>query len=239
MNSKKIMLVTGSSRGIGNAVARLGIEYNFEVILHGKSESIELIKLSKELGCKYISCDITNEKQVLSCLNKFDKIDVLINCAGINISKPFEDLTTEDWTNTFNTNVLGTVNFSKSIIPKMKKYKYGKIVNVASIKGYQSTVGRVAYASSKAAVINLTAGMAKELAPEILVNAISPGFTQTDMTNKTWSERIEKQVDSILLKRMAKPEEIAETILFLASDKSSYITGQTIIVDGGFYIKND
>jgi len=114
-----------------------------------------------------------------------------------------------------------------------------KITNISSIKGFYSSVGRVAYSSSKAAVINLTTGLAKELAPEILVNAVAPGFTSTEMTEDTWSERIKKQVDNILLKRMASPMEIAEVVLFLSGDKNKYITGQTINVDGGFSIKND
>ena len=94
-------------------------------------------------------------------------------------------------------------------------------------------------ASSKAAVINLTTGLAKELAPRILVNAVAPGFTNTEMTKNTWSDRIKKQVNNILLKRMADPKEIAEVVLFLSSDMNQYITGQTINVDGGFSIKND
>ena len=122
----------------------------------------------------------------------------------------------------------------------MKSSKHiGRIVNIASIKGLYSSVGRVAYASSKAAVINLTTGLAKELAPKILVNAVAPGFTSTEMTENTWSDRIKKQVDNILLKRMADPKEIAEVVLFLSGDKNKYITGQTINVDGGFSIKND
>ena len=125
-------------------------------------------------------------------------------------------------------------------MPIMKRSKYvGKVKNIASIKGLYSSVGRVAYASSKAAVINLTTGLAKELAPKILVNAVAPGFTSTEMTENTWSDRIKEQVGNILLQRMADPSEIAEVVLFLSSEASEYITGQTINVDGGFSIKND
>ena len=167
-------------------------------------------------------------------------IDVLINSAGVNISKPFEELTDEEWKAVYNTNVFGLVNVTRQVIPLIQNSKYiGKIINIASIKGLYSSVGRLAYASSKAAVINLTTGLAKELAPNILVNAVAPGFTNTEMTENTWSERIKKQVDSILLKRMAHPEEIAEVVMFLSSEKSKYITGQTINIDGGFSIKDD
>jgi len=167
-------------------------------------------------------------------------IDVLINSAGVNISKSFEDLTDEDWKAIYEINVFGLANVTRHVVPIMKRSKYvGKIVNIASIKGLYSSVGRVAYASSKAAVINLTTGLAKELAPNIIVNAVAPGFTNTEMTENTWSDRIKKQVDRILLKRMANPEEIAEVVMFLSSEKSKYITGQTINVDGGFSIKDD
>ncbi|MCD4771257.1 SDR family oxidoreductase [archaeon] len=234
--SGKIILITGSARGIGAATAKVAKKYGAEVILHGKSESENLKKLAVELNSKYIFCDITNELQVRKSVEKFQKIDVLINSAGINISKSFEDLTNEDWLNVFKANVLGTVNFSNAVIPKMRDAKFGKIVNISSAKGYLSASGRAAYSSSKAAVINLTASMAKELSPEIIVNGIAPGFTNTEMTAGTWSPRVREHIDKTLLKRMAKPEEIAEAILFLASDRSNYIAGQTILVDGGFTI---
>ena len=107
------------------------------------------------------------------------------------------------------------------------------------MKGTYSAVGHVAYASSKAALINLTTGLAKELSPNIIVNSVSPGFVNTDMTKKTYSNRIQKQIKSILLRRIAKSDEIANVVLFLCSDKCTYITGQNIIVDGGFGIKNE
>lgn len=230
----KTILITGSSRGIGAATARLAKSYGAEVILHGKSESENLKKLASELDFEYIFCDLTDLGKVKSEVDKLGKIDILVNSAGINISKPFQELTSEDWLETFKANVLGTVNFSKAVIPKMNEAKYGKIINISSVKGYQNAAGRAAYSSSKATIINLTASMAKELSPYILVNSVAPGFTQTEMTQATWSERVKKHVGQSLLKRMAKPEEIAEVILFLASDRSSYITGQTILVDGGF-----
>jgi 3-oxoacyl-[acyl-carrier protein] reductase len=140
----------------------------------------------------------------------------------------------------YDVNIFGLVNVIRYTIPIMKRSQsIGKIINIASIKGLYASVGRVAYASSKAAVINLTTGLAKELAPRILVNAVAPGFTNTEMTKNTWSDRIKKQVNNILLKRMADPKEIAEVVLFLSSDMNQYITGQTINVDGGFSIKND
>lgn len=236
----KNILITGSSRGIGAAIARLAKEKGYDVLLHGKTSSSCLINLARELDSKYIVFDVSKENEVRKALSKIDCIDILINSAGVNISKSFYNLTNNDWKAIYDINVFGLVNVTRHVVPIMKRSQYvGKIVNIASIKGLYSSVGRVAYASSKAAVINLTTGLAKELAPKILVNAVAPGFTNTEMTDNTWNDRIKKQVDNILLQRMANPKEIAEVVLFLSSEASEYITGQTINVDGGFSIKND
>ena len=236
----KKMLITGSSRGIGASLARLAHKEGFDIILHGRTISDELILLSKEIKSKYIFFDVNNVDEINKAFKEISKIDILVNAAGINISKPFHDLTMDDWKKIYDVNVFGIVNVIRSIIPLMQKNNsLGKIINIASIKGTYSAVGRVAYASSKAAVINLTTGLAKELAPNIIVNCVSPGFTNTEMTNNTWSKRIKKQVESILLGRMGTPNEIAEVILFLCSDRCSYITGQNINVDGGFGIKHE
>ena len=238
MLENKTILITGSSRGIGAATARLAKKYGWSVILHGKTQSQQLKELAKEINSPHMFCDVTDEGQVKNAVSKvfedIGKIDVLVNSAGLNISRPFMELSGEEWLNIFKVNVLGTVNFSKAVIPGMQKNRSGKIINLASVKGYPSSSGRAAYASSKAAIITLTASMAKEFAPHILINAVAPGFTDTEMTKATWSERVQKQIDETLLGRMAKPEEIAEVILFLASDKANFITGQTILVDGGY-----
>ena len=234
------MLITGSSRGIGAAIARLAKVKGYEVLLHGRTQSDQLMELAKELDSKYVIFDISNENEVKKALSDITQINFLVNSAGLNISKAFDDLKDSDWRSVYDVNIFGLVNVIRYTIPIMKRSQsIGKIINLASIKGLYASVGRVAYASSKAAVINLTTGLAKELAPRILVNAVAPGFTNTEMTKNTWSDRIKKQVSNILLKRMADPKEIAEVVLFLSSDMNQYITGQTINVDGGFSIKND
>ena len=232
----KTILVTGSSRGIGEVTARLAKEYGAKVILHGKTESDRLKYLSKELKSPYIFCDSSNRNYVTEEINKVGSIDVLVNNAGINPSKKFMDLEEKDWQDIFGVNLFGVVNFSRAVIPRMLSRGYGKIINVSSVKGYNYVVGKPAYASSKAAVMRLTSSMAEEFAPNILVNAVAPGFTNTEMTEKTIIPKIRNQIDNIPLKRMAESRDIAEVILFLASDKSDYITGQTIAVDGGFSI---
>ena len=234
------MLITGSSRGIGAAIARLAKEKGYEVLLHGRTHSHKLMELAKELDSKYLVFDISKENEVMQALSKITQINFLVNSAGLNISKTFDDLNDTDWKDVYDVNIFGLVNVTRHVVPIMKRSQsIGKIINIASIKGLYASVGRVAYASSKAAVINLTTGLAKELAPGILVNAVAPGFTNTEMTDNTWSDRIKKQVSNILLKRMADPKEIAEVVLFLSSGVNKYITGQTINVDGGFSIKND
>lgn len=237
---KKKILITGSSRGIGAAIARLAKERGYDVILHGGSRSSHLVSLAKELDSKFIIFDVSKDDEVERAISGINNIDVLVNSAGVNISKAFDNLTDSDWKAIYDVNLFGLVNVTRHVVPIMKRSETtGKIVNIASIKGLYASVGRVAYASSKAAVINLTTGLAKELAPEILVNAVAPGFTNTEMTDATWSDRIKKQVNNILLKRMADPKEIAEIVLFLSGSENEYITGQTINIDGGFSIKND
>ncbi len=235
----KTILITGSSQGIGAATARLARQYGATIILHGREESEELQSLTKELGADFIVCDIADEhhvqKAVAGLTQKGIAIDILVNNAGITNAKSFKDTTEQDWLEIFKVNVLGTVHFCNAIIPQMQKAKYGRIVNIASIRGYGITSGRAAYSVSKAGIINLTATLAKEYAPTIAVNAVAPGFTETAMA-QTWTDKVWEQVKQSLLGRVAQPHEIAEAILFLASDRASFITGQTILVDGGYSI---
>ena len=232
------VFITGSSRGIGAATARLARSFGWDVVLHGKANSSHLIDLSDELGCGYVTFDAADEQEVDTVVSSLKGINALVNCAGINISRPFEELSVEDWEKLYRANVVGVANVIRAFLDgKSARNDIDRIVNIGSVKGTHSGVGRVAYASTKAAVINLSAGLAKELSPGILVNCVSPGFVDTSMTEETMSSRIKAQIDSTLLKRMALPLEIAEVICFLISSKCSYITGQNIIVDGGFTIK--
>jgi 3-oxoacyl-[acyl-carrier protein] reductase len=233
MLKDKVILITGSSRGIGAATAKLAVAYGARVVLHGRTETPTLKQLASELNSPYIFCDVGNENDVNRVMDGIGSIDVLVNSAGVNLSQPFMDQSTQSWETTYNVNVLGSVNFSKAVLLQMRERGRGKIINVASIRGYSATTGSPAYAASKAAIIALTASMAREFAPNILVNAVAPGYTNTDMTEESLSDRIRDKISKIPLSRMARPEEIAEVILFLASDKASYITGQTIKVSGG------
>jgi NAD(P)-dependent dehydrogenase (short-subunit alcohol dehydrogenase family) len=238
----KVVLITGSARGIGAATARLAHERGAKVILHGQTESEQLKKLSKELGgVLAIACDVADkaavEKSVKLVLEKVGRIDVLVNSAGFVTPMSFLEADDANWTDQFNVNVLGTVHFGQAVIPQMQRNQYGRIVNVASIRGHQVAASNrsIAYSVTKAAIVNLTSSMAKEFAPVIAVNAVSPGFINTDIS-KGWNEAVWRKVDSALTGRIGEPSEIAEAILFLASDGASFITGQTLVVDGGFTI---
>ncbi len=237
MLKNKTTLITGSSRGIGAATARLARGYGAHVVLHGRTESDHLKRLGQEIEAPYFVCDVTDKEAVhevaKSVHNIAGKIDVLINCAGITNRAKFLETSDELWLDLFKVNVLGTTHFCEAVIPYMQEVGYGRIVNIASIRAYGITSGRPAYSVTKAGIMNLTATLAKEFAPHIAVNAVSPGFTETDMS-KTWDEEVWKQVNSALLGRVGQPNEIAEAILFLASDKASFITGQTFLVDGGY-----
>ncbi len=189
----KIILITGSSSGIGAATARLAREYGAEPVLHGRTESEELKNLAKELNCQYVFCDAGDKNEVNRIINelleKVKKIDVLINCAGIAPRAKLLESTDELWEDIFRVNVLGTVHFCQSVIPGMQKNNYGKIVNIASIRGFENASGKPAYSASKAAIVNLTSSMAKEFAPDISINAVAPGFTETPIA-KNWDDEV-------------------------------------------------
>lgn len=236
----KVVLITGSARGIGAATARLAHERGAKVILHGRTDSAQLQKLSKELdNAPTIACDVADkievEERCRPVLEKVGRVDALVNSAGIVIPQFLLESDDEGWNKQFATNVLGIVHFCQVIIPYMQRNGYGRIVNVSSKRGFpdDASARGIAYAATKSAVISMTAAMAKDFAPNIAVNAVAPGFTETDIS-KTWNDEVWKQVEEALIPRVAKPTEIAEAILFLASDAASFVTGQTLLVDGGY-----
>ncbi len=235
----KVILITGSSRGIGAAAARLAHDRGAKVVVHGRSNSAELKKIAEELDAFKIYCDVSNKSAVVEAVEKvvkkFGRIDGLVNSAGIARFKPFLEMENEDWQEEFETNVLGTVNFCQAVIPHMQNIDDGSIANVSSIRGINQLVSNrgMSYSVSKVSVTGLTSALAKEFAPTIRVNAVAPGFTDTNMA-ETWNDNVWKQANSALLERVAEPKEIAAAVLFLISDDSSFVTGQTLIVDGGY-----
>jgi len=239
----KIALITGSSRGIGNATALLFAKEGAKVVINylsSEKEAISVVEEIKKIGSEAIAikCDVSQEDQVKEMvqktISKFGKLDILVNNAGVVFDVPFFKKSVEQWKRTLDVNLLGTFLCSKYVSIHMLKNNYGKIVNVSSINGLTFfSPDSMDYDASKAGIIVLTKNLAKELAPNIQVNSVAPGWVYTDMNKDLPMDFIENEKNNIPLKRFAKPEEIAKSILFLVSDDTSYITGTVLKVDGG------
>lgn len=243
----KTILVTGSSRGIGKAIAELAYEQGYKVIVHGKTDTEELNSVHKSLkGSINTFFDISNKSETEKTLNRLLKevgsIDVLINNAGVglNFISDISESDDEKALAEYQVNVLGTLRVTKFLLPKMLEKGKGSVVNIASFKGIynMSTMSSLTYGPSKAAVIAMTKALAKTYSPKgVRFNAVMPGYIRTDVS-EDWPEETWDRINSgILLGRIGEPNEVAELVMFLASDKSSYITGSEILIDGGYTLK--
>ncbi|MBU0976223.1 MAG: SDR family NAD(P)-dependent oxidoreductase [Patescibacteria group bacterium] len=240
----KVAIITGSSRGIGRATAILFTKEGAKVVINCK-ENVEkaeevLEEIGKENGI-VVQADVSREDEVKKLIsegvNRFGRIDILVNNAG-EILRPGDwksDVKT--WKRTLDVNLTSAWLMIREAAPIMQKQESGSIVNLTSTVGLLGSQFVLAYGVSKLGVINITKSMAKELAPHIRVNAIAPSNVMTDMTKGAGEELIEKFRQNTPLKRIAEPEELANTILFLASDDASYITGEVLVVDGGYSLK--
>ena len=243
MLNEKIALVTGASRGIGKAIALALAEAGAMVVINynGSKERAEEVKTQIEgMGGKAITyqCDISDfaavESMMKDIIKEYGQIDILVNNAGITRDNLIMKMKEEDFDAVIDTNLKGAFNTIKCISRQMLKQRSGKIVNIASVSGVVGNAGQANYSAAKAGMIGLTKAVAKELSSRgINVNAVAPGFIETDMT-AALSDDVKKVAEqSIPFGRMGKPEEIADAVVFLASDKASYITGQVLCVDGG------
>ncbi|GAF43181.1 SDR family NAD(P)-dependent oxidoreductase [Rhodococcus wratislaviensis] len=234
----RTVLIAGSSRGIGEAAARLEATAGSRVILHGRTETEKLKQLAAELGTLAFTCDGQDETAVNRTVQQITEqgceIDALICTIGAVL--PTNALTgdTERWIDEYRSNVLAPVNFIRAVAPGMTARGRGRIVTVSSIRGRDNLASPevTGYSAAKAALENVTASFAKALAPAVTINAVAPGFVMTDMA-ETWSETVRGEVASNLLGRAGQPEEIAALLSYLTSDGASFITGQTILADGG------
>lgn len=237
---EKIVLVTGGSRGIGKAIAESFAEAGATVIVTYKNAIDESYFNSK--GIKHFKCDVADLKSVQevidSIVKEFTKIDVLVNNAGITKDGLLMRMSEDDWDVVLDTNLKGVFNMTKSVTRSMMSKRYGKVINITSIVGIMGNPGQSNYVASKAGVIGFTKSIAKELASRnININAIAPGFIETEMTDKLSAEVKQNYLNSIPLKKFGSGTDIANAVKFLASDDSSYITGQTLCVDGGIVMQ--
>jgi 3-oxoacyl-[acyl-carrier protein] reductase len=238
----KVALITGASRGIGKACAIELANSGYTVIINYASNDAAANEVVNQIistggHAKAIKCDVGDSEAVKvmvdSVLNEYQRIDVLVNNAGITRDNLFIRMSDEDWLKVINTNLSSVFYVTKPVTKAMMKQRSGSIINISSVVGVYGNAGQANYASAKAGLIGFTKSLAKELASRnITVNAVAPGFIDTDMTHGLETEKI---VANIPLKRLGKPEDIAQTVKFLATT-GSYITGQVIGVDGGLVI---
>ena len=241
----KTAIVTGARRGIGRAIALKLAENGANVVVTDifPEDCQKVVEEIKKLGVDglAIKVDVTNEQDIVNAVqqakDKFGKIDILVNNAGIFMQKELDKMEASEIEKILNINLKGTILCTKHILPEMKSQKYGKIVNIASIAGFVGFDFSSVYCATKGGLIAMTKELALELGSyKINVNAVAPGVIATDMTKDMIND---EQIKSALLskipyKRIGQPEDIANTVAFLCSDESEYITGQTIAVDGGW-----
>lgn len=243
MLENKVAVVTGASRGIGRAIALSLAEQGANVVVNyagNEEKANEVVSQIQSLGQEAFAfqADVSNQKEVQEMMkeavDKFGSIDILVNNAGITKDNLLMRMKENEWDDVININLKGVFNCTKAVTRQMMKQRSGRIINVSSIVGVSGNPGQANYVAAKAGVIGLTKTSAKELASRnITVNAIAPGFISTDMTDKLSDEVQQEMLKAIPLARFGEPEDISGVVTFLASEKSRYITGQTINIDGG------
>ncbi|MFA5542369.1 MAG: 3-oxoacyl-[acyl-carrier-protein] reductase [Bacilli bacterium] len=241
--SGKIAVVTGGATGIGRSISLMLAKNGATVIVNYNSSEKAALDLVNELKSEGHNCDMIKAnisvyedslKLIDYVIQKYSRIDILVNNAGITKDNLLLRMSEEEFDQVITTNLKGTFNTSKHAIKYMTKQRYGKIINISSIVGLIGNAGQANYAASKAGIIGMSKSMARELAKRnITCNVVCPGFIKTKMTDVLDENLVNQMLNNIPLNRLGDPDDVANLVLFLASDKSNYITGQTINVDGG------
>lgn len=239
----KCALITGATRGIGKQIAITLAKQGYNIALNYRKVNEELENTKKEIekiGVQILAVkgDVANfedcENFVKQVIERFGQIDVLVNNAGITKDMLLMRMKKEDFEQVIDTNLVGTFNVTKNVVPYMMKARSGRIINISSVVGISGNAGQTNYSASKAGIIGFTKSLAKEIASRnILVNSVAPGFIETNMTDVLKDDVKQEIAKNIPLKRMGTTQDVANVVKFLASDDSSYITGQVINVDGG------
>ena len=239
----KTAVVTGGSRGIGRAICEELARGGANVVLcyAGRAEAAqETVTACKALGAKALAvqCNVADEAQVKALMDaavkEFGRIDILVNNAGVTRDGLLMMMKEADFDTVIDTNLKGTFLCMKAVSRIMMKQRYGRIVNLSSVVGLRGNAGQVNYAASKAGVVGMTKSLAKELASRgVTVNAVAPGFIETDMTAAMPQAAKDAMMPTIPMQRLGKPEDVARAVAFLASDEAAYVTGQVLAVDGG------
>lgn len=241
----KYALVTGASRGIGKAVAlKLAEELNYNIILNFRSNSTAAKETGQQIEnfgvkCDLLQFDVSDSESTKKSLEDWQKnhpdavIEVIVNNAGITKDGLFMWMKKEDWDQVIQTSLNGFYNVTNQLLQNMLKNRYGRIINIASVSGVKGTPGQTNYSAAKGALIAATKALAQEIAKrKITVNAVAPGFINSDMTKEMDEKELKKMIP---LNRFGEPEEVADLVCFLASEKSAYITGEVININGGIY----
>lgn len=239
----KVAFITGSTRGIGKEIAITLASSGYDIAINYRTDNEDLKNTKKEIEGKGVKCiavkgDVASfedcERLTKEIIEEYGKIDVLVNNAGITKDTLLMRMKKEDFQDVIDVNLVGTFNVTKNVISHMIKARSGKVINISSVVGVAGNAGQTNYSASKAGIIGFTKSLAKEVASRgILVNAVAPGFIETGMTDVLKEEIKEEIAKTIPLKRMGTSKDVANLVKFLASDDSSYITGQVINVDGG------
>ena len=240
----KLVLVTGASRGIGKAIAltlgRAGATVIGTATTESGSDNISKIFADNKVSGKGIKLNVTDNEQIASLIKSvnedFGSIDILINNAGITRDNILLRMKEDEWEDIINTNLSSVYRMSKSVLRGMIKKRSGRIISITSVVGTMGNAGQSNYAAAKAGMIGFTKSLAREVGVRgITVNAVAPGFIETDMTSNLPGEQKEALASQIPMGRLGTPDEVANAVLFLAGDSGSYITGQTLHVNGGMY----